>query len=897
MTSATPRPVATERPSAYTGATLITATLAALAAVFVLVFVMGRDLSRLMAELTPDLPSLQAHNHILAIVLGVPACCAALAAMATIRIIWAIRISRYMRTVRSYCEARLRRDAPLTALGLAPRGLRVSDKPDETSASRPLADLLPGASRIMLLGATGAGKSTALLSYGRSLAAHSLLYRLLFGVSRETLPAIISLPGLARTLDDTNPSLMPYLRSLLTRLGTEGLGKRTDQLLRAGQIVILCDDYDRLDDDERERVNHALALLSAKPYSASHVIVSCEMSVYQAVVDDLGSLADFTNIHIAPIQLADLSAALKKRWKPPTPPTTRAKGRATAGMAAPTLTSELRARPLSISLGTAALAAALTENVSAHPTIAWSRAELLREQIKTASANTHVRDLDDTLSPQDADDDDRQPALVWTALAASLQEARVSYVPIDLERTIGENVLDWLAQHAPPAPTDFALSNRPDFLLARIERDIQVGLRTGVLRRGLDGMTLGFSHALAQAAAAAWWFDLTDDGLGRLNSQLLRSHWALPVALWTGAQDKPTDLAQRIFRFANSPDSIAQRAGFVDSQNVYPRALALSLASVLEGVTPQLARLITARNTGNPDFMILQQGLRDLLDACAVYGADPTQRLRLTRALDRVQQEIGTEFVAYLGWLARETNLDRLLRAQLITVLGMTATPEALEALIDLLIHTDPIMRQAVDQAFVYAGARAIPAMQTAAQSGSTPLRRRAEETLRLLGAKAPGAGEQVSVAARAGLNSDDAAQRRVAVTTLSAIGASEALNDVIARLDDVNGDVRVAAAIALGQLGGKRALLALRRRATSDDANLRLAVAQALGQDPAPASTPTLLKLLSDRDARVRAAAAASLGVLSDKRAIGPLRQASEDADPWVRHAAQTAIRRFTRI
>lgn len=898
VTSATPQSVANERPSTYTGATVIAAFLAALGAVFVLVLVMGRDLAQAMSELNPDLASLQAHNRILALVVGVPACCAAVAAMATIRIIWVIRVSRYMRVAHAYCEARLRRDAPLTALGLAPCGIRASDKPQEAKASpQPLDALLPANAQILLLGATGAGKSTALLAYGRSLASRSVLSRLLFGVRREPLPAIISLPGLARTLDETHPSLTPYIRSLLTRLGTDGLGARTDQLLRAGRITFLCDDYDRLDDEERERVNRALALLNAKPYNACHVIVSCETSAYQAVVDDLGSLATFTKIQLAPIPLADLSAALKKRWRPSARPTTHARGRATAGLATPSLTSELQTRPLSISLGTAALAAALVEHVSANPSIAWSRAELLREQLQTASANAHVHDLDGANDAQGDDEDGGQPALIWTSLAASLQEARVSYIPIDLARTIGENVLDWLTQHAPPAPTDFALTNRPEFLLARIERDTQVGLRTGILRRGLDGMTLGFSHALAQAAAAAWWFDLTDDGLGRLNSQLLRSHWALPVALWTGAQEKPTDLAQRIFRFANSPDSIAQRAGFVDSQNVYPRALALSLASVLEGVAPQLARIIAARDTRDPNFVLLQQGLRDLLDACAVYGSDPNQRLRLTRALDRVQQEVGAEFVANLGWLAREANLDRLLRAQLITALGMTATPEAIEQLTQFLVYTDPIMRQAVDQAFAYAGARAIPAMQTASQAGSPPLRRRAEEILRLLGAKTQNAGEEVSVAARAGLNSDDAARRRVAVTTLSAIGASEALNDVIARLDDVSGDVRVAAAQALGQLGGKRAILALRRRATSDDTNLRLAVAQALGQDPAPTSTPTLLKLLSDRDARVRAAAAASLGVLSDKRALGPLRQASEDADPWVRHAAQTAVRRFTRI
>ena len=135
-------------------------------------------------------------------------------------------------------------------------------------------------------------------------------------------------------------------------------------------------------------------------------------------------------------------------------------------------------------------------------------------------------------------------------------------------------------------------------------------------------------------------------------------------------------------------------------------------------------------------------------------------------------------------------------------------------------------MRQAVEQALIYAGARAIPALQAVVRSGDAQTRHRAEESLRLLSGIAPAAGEAANDAAIAGLNSPDASQRRVAVTTLSAIGASQALNELIARLDDVNGEVRLAAAAALGQLGGKRALLALRRRANSDDARLRLAVA-----------------------------------------------------------------------
>jgi HEAT repeat protein len=527
--------------------------------------------------------------------------------------------------------------------------------------------------------------------------------------------------------------------------------------------------------------------------------------------------------------------------------------------------------------------------------VAWGRATLLRTHLRLASATAAVRDLESAVV-QDTVDESQEPALVWAALAASFQETRCGYLPLDPTRTAGECALAWLTSYPPPGPTDFALNVAPELPLQRIERDIQAGLRTGMLRRSLDGLTLSFAHRLAQVSAAAWWLDLRDDGLGRLNSQLLRPHWAAPVALWAGAQANPYDLAQRVFRFANSPDSIAPRAGMANSQDVYPQALALALAAVLEGVAPQLAHMISRQETQAHSFIQTQQGLRDLLDAAVIYGADPARRRRFSRALARTEQEVGPEFAAYLGWLAREVNLDRLLRAQLAITLGLTATPEAIRELMSLLTQSDPTMRQAVEQALVYADAQAIPALQREARGANPATRRRAEEALRLLTGIAAAAGEAAGGAALAGLNSPDAAQRRVAVTTLSAIGASEALNDLIARLDDVNGEVRLAAAAALGQLGGKRALLALRKRATSPDALLRLAVAQALGMDPASASAPALIRLLKDRDARVRAAAATSLGAIADKRAIGPLREASEDSDPWVRHASQTAVRRYTR-
>ncbi len=883
-------PTSRESPrTTYLGALLTAALMAALVALLIIVLLSRGELSGALTEYSQGRATITKHVWLLVTLIIGPLLCATLAALGMWQAIWTIRVSRYLRSIHAYCLDKLRRDAPLLALGVAPTG-RLLDSPEiHATEPQPISNLLAMTPQALLLGAAGAGKTTALLSFAQSHSAGSLATPVGWLFRRQSLPVVLSLPGLARSLSDMEPSAIPYIAELLSRLGTAGLGARAERLLRAGRLILLCDDYDKLDDDEREIINLTLQTLREAPFGACRIVVACESGAYATVVDDLGPLARFSAIELAPIPIGEISNAIEKR---------QGGARLLVNARRSTtrkLPTDLLERPISASLRTAAIAAALMETLASGEGIAWGRAELLRAYLRLASATATVRDLDISDSPTE-EDPAQQPVFVWAALAASLQDTQRGFAPLDPARTVGECIHEWLTNHPPPEPTDFALRPAPEIPLAQIEREAQAGLRIGILQRSLDGLTLSFAHTLTQASAAAWWLDLRDDGLGRLNSQLLRPHWALPVCLWAGAHAESADYAQRIFRFANAPSSISPRIGASDRQDIYPQALALALAAILEGAAPQLSRMIARQETRTHPFILAQQGLRDLLDTCVIYGSDPARRQRLSLALSHAQRNVGIELVAYLGALAREISLDRLLRAQLTTTLGLLATPEAIDELMPLLLQSDPTMRQAVDQALVYAGAHAVPALQSAARGGSATTRHRAAEALRLLTGIAPAAGEAAGGAALAGLSSPDAAQRRVAVTTLSAIGASEALNELIARLDDVNIEVRLAAAQALGQLGGKRALLALRRRADSDDTRLRLAVAQALGRDPTPSSTLTLLRLLKDADASVRAAAAATLGAIGDSRALGPLRQAAEDPDPWVRHAAQTASRRFKR-
>ncbi|MDE3231162.1 MAG: hypothetical protein KGO05_14890, partial [Chloroflexota bacterium] len=545
MTAApSPTPAETRRDT-YVGPLLIAAIMAALAALLVLVLLLGRQLVSAIADLQQGPAALAAHLPLLAMVVAGPLVCAALAAFAMWRAIWVTRVTRYMRTTHNYCVESLRRDAPLIALGFPPVGQSLAvGSAERPGASRSAPELAASAPQMLLLGESGVGKTTALLTIARSLSARPLWVRAILGVRSESLPVLVALPGLARSLADqpeaTTPALIRYVAALLERMGTEGLGARTERLLRAGRLTLLCDDYDKLDDDERETLNLALRALREAPYSACRIVVACESTTYASVVDDLGPLAQFSAAEIAPIPGAEVSAALQRREG-----AARRRREDIGALAESSVAVERR--PLGVSLRLAAISAALAETQAAGVPLAWGRAELLRAHLRLASATATVRDLESAVSQPD-ENLSEQPALVWAAFAASLQDASRSYALLDPTRTVGESVFEWLANHPPPSPTDFTLNTAPILEPQRIERDIQAGLRVGLLHRSLDGLTLSFAHDLAQASTAAWWLDLRDDGLGRLNSRLLRPQWALPVALWTGAHGEPYDLAQRIFR-------------------------------------------------------------------------------------------------------------------------------------------------------------------------------------------------------------------------------------------------------------------------------------------------------------------------------------------------------------
>lgn len=734
------RPAAAAR-SSYLGSLVAAAGLAALVALLITLVLAHGALAAAASDPAGVAASLGKRPALLAATVAIPLTCGLLAAVVVWRATWVARIAIYLLATQRTSAGWLRRHAPVAALGAPP--LLRWDEWEAQNAPRPAHDALAQGRQTLLLGEAGMGKTTALHATAAAMSGGRAALRATLGGG--SLPTLVSLPGLARSIeqgegvggaqgDGPVSPLVAYLAERLRERGTPGLATRAERLLRAGRLTLLCDGYDLLSDTDRDRVNAALAALTEPPFAATNLVVACDRSAYDALAgaptpagpegmeDEVGPLAAFARAELAPTSADDLARVLR-RLRPTT---------AAPSPAAP--------RPLTLSLGVGAVAAALVEARAAGQPQPWGRAEALRVALSLASAAAQERDLADALTSKPSATRaqvEEQPGYSWAALAASLREARAGYLPLDPAATVGECAARWLAEHPPLAPTDLALAASPTFTSQRLERDLQAGFQAGVVLRGADGLTLSLANALTGAALAAWWLDLRDDGLGRLSSQLLRPHWALPVALWAGASATPSDLAQRLLRFGASPDSVAPRAGLSDARDVYPVALALALAAALEGATPQLARMTAEGQTHAHAFTAAQQGLRDLLDNATLYVTDPERRLRLRAALRQVERAVGAELLAYVDLLIREQALDRLLRAQLILLLGASASVVATERLVALLTQSDPTLRQAIEQALAYAGSEATQALQRAARGQDMTRRRRAEEALRLLGDEA----------------------------------------------------------------------------------------------------------------------------------------------------------------
>lgn len=131
----------------------------------------------------------------------------------------------------------------------------------------------------------------------------------------------------------------------------------------------------------------------------------------------------------------------------------------------------------------------------------------------------------------------------------------------------------------------------------------------------------------------------------------------------------------------------------------------------------------------------------------------------------------------------------------------------------------------------------------------------------------------------------------------LGGIGDYRAVSLVLRALGDGNWHIRTRAVEILGLLGNRRALDPVRKAVTDDvDEEVRRAAAAALVRIAGREALPELFLALQDNDEWVREDAAQLLGDLGDKRAIPALKNALSDEEEDVRQAAHSALKKLAR-
>ncbi|MDX1523322.1 MAG: HEAT repeat domain-containing protein [Anaerolineae bacterium] len=142
-------------------------------------------------------------------------------------------------------------------------------------------------------------------------------------------------------------------------------------------------------------------------------------------------------------------------------------------------------------------------------------------------------------------------------------------------------------------------------------------------------------------------------------------------------------------------------------------------------------------------------------------------------------------------------------------------------------------------------------------------------------------------------LTAAEADVRFWAVRGLWANGSGEAIQALIATLQDPDPMVSSGAALALGELKAEAAVEALAHLLVTDPGATGRHAADALAKI-GQAATPALTEALKNEQPWVRVRAAKALVPLEDRASIGPLFHVLEDDSYLVRHYAELALERM---
>jgi len=161
------------------------------------------------------------------------------------------------------------------------------------------------------------------------------------------------------------------------------------------------------------------------------------------------------------------------------------------------------------------------------------------------------------------------------------------------------------------------------------------------------------------------------------------------------------------------------------------------------------------------------------------------------------------------------------------------------------------------------------------------------------LGAAPAGRAEEAKEALRPLVDDTSGAVRCAAIASLGRLKDAEALDDIVARFEDLDPTVRQVALIAAGDVGDPSVAPALERALKRDEPEVRFQALASLATLLGPDAIAPLSTCLDDDDAEVRAHLAEALGSLEVEAAVEPLAALLTDRAARVRQSAAMGLAR----
>jgi len=423
--------------------------------------------------------------------------------------------------------------------------------------------------------------------------------------------------------------------------------------------------------------------------------------------------------------------------------------------------------------------------------------------------------------------------------------------------------------------------------------------------------TLAGRDALAQGRALAALVDLGDKAaLARVDEALAEENWAIRsyALLIAGRQDRKTFLPAMLRSLENTrsrPHAFAVLE--LLPQPIRVKVFRAAIVSPEESLRKQIVQ------------RMLDIGDEDAVQVLNTLVASKDPKLRQA-GLDALPKMVSPAGVAYL--MKRTRSKDKELRAQAQAALLQSKDPKVKPFLLTQLRKSKELrVRVEAARALAAKGSRdeVLPVLKKALEERDVAIRVIAMEGIAALGDRVVAAelrplatnhreDRRISTAAlrvlggtgdlanlevlRKALSLDYLHLRVAAVSAMGELRRREAVGDLAGALQDGNGEVRQAAAVALGQVGGPEAVPPLQAAVDREtEPDVRSRIIEALGRTGEQGGLMALQVLLVSPHESVRLAAVEAILEIGDPKTASTLLVVVDPRFPKVMESAIRAM------